>query len=283
MKKRVGRMLTMLLCVLAVCLVQTPSKAASVTTLQPNKTYQYNLDKKGSKEKISYSLGKSGANKKITIKINGKTAHTTTLGRDFYKARMQVLDINKSDRYLDLWVYAYEGSDDLGYAGLYRYQNKTLKRIWQLTEDTNGGKKMYCRKPGYLASTDGKGKFVVVMDRAVNTGYLTGSHWDRVGFKISGSKVSQVSKTGFLFQKIQTMSGTNKPLKTAKSLKLYKDHNKKKGSFTVKKGTSLTPKKSYISGKVVYVQYALSSGKTGWLCSSDYKNPSMFTNIGFAG
>ena len=44
-------------------------EAAGIKNLKENKAYSYNLDKKGTKEKISFSMNKKGIYK---IKINGK-------------------------------------------------------------------------------------------------------------------------------------------------------------------------------------------------------------------
>ncbi|MDO5548621.1 MAG: hypothetical protein Q4F79_09060 [Eubacteriales bacterium] len=284
--KNIQKILFVLSLVFVIGLATPPSQAASVNNLKEKKTYHYNLDQSGSKEKISYSLSSN----KIKVKINGKTIKTITLDSSFYEAHMQIFNCNTKTKGLNIWIYAYADSEDIRYSALYQYKNKKLTRIWNLTTDSDySTQKMYHRNCGKVVSTNGKGQFTVAMDRALDVDCLTGNHWDKVVYKLSSGKVSKVTGNTYQFYQTYAMVGTssvkkNGALKTAKAIKFYKNHNKSGGSFTVSKGTKVYPQKAYVSSKTTaYVQFKTSNGKLGWLCTNDYSWTNYpFSNMHFA-
>lgn len=266
-------------------------KVPSVRNLKERKTYAFNLDKKGKKEKITYYMDKNLA---INIKINGKVKKkirkkwwSRDSGVD--SPHVQIFDINKKDKYLDIWVYTFGFSEDIIYSGLYRYANQEIKKIWELETENSIIKKMYSRYSGKVVSTNGNGKFTVAMDRALNVDNLIGNHWDKVVFQLKKGKVNRVSRKTFYFYRTFNVTdikpnpkGKIVALVLSRNTKFYKMHSKSSVTFTVKKGTKCYPQKVYIvSNKKAYVWFKIKNGKSGWLCSSDYsgfmENP--FSNV----
>lgn len=244
------------------------SEAASVKSLKENKEYKFNLDGKGKKEKLSYSMTQKGIYK---IHVNGKTVKRIKLGSDFYSPNMQIFDINKKDKKLDIWVYAYSDSWDIRYSALYEYSNKKVKKIWDLT-DGNDYDSMYWKGCGFIASANGKGQFTVVMDRAVQCDILIGNHFDKIVFQLKKGKVTQVSnKTYYFYETYGSNSNKNKSLITAGKTTFYAGHSKSSKKFTLKKGEKCYPKKMYIEdNKRVWVLFKTKNGKKGWLCTDDF-------------
>lgn len=267
-KRRFSRALLLLGMLIGVTVSAGKAEAAGVKNLKENKEYKFNLDGKGKKEKVSYSMTEKGIYK---INVNGKTIKKIKLGSDYYSPNMQIFDINKKDKKLDIWVYAYADSEDIRYSALYEYSDKQVKRIWNLTEG-NDYDAMYWRGCGYIASTNGKGKFTVVMDRAVQADILTGNHFDKVEFQLKDGKVKQLSdKTYYYHQTYGSNGSKDKGLITAGKTKFYTGHSKSSKTFTLNKGVKCYPKKMYIEdNKRVWVLFKSKNGKKGWLCTDDF-------------
>lgn len=244
------------------------SEAASVKSLKEKKEYEFNLDGKGKKEKLSYSMTKKGVYK---ININGKTVKKIKLDLDAYSPNMQVFDINKKDKKLDIWVYAYADSEDICYSALYEYSDKKVKRIWNLTGGDDYDS-MYWGGCGFIVSTNGKGKFTVAMDRAVQCGILTGNHFDKVVFQLKKGKVTQVSnKTYYFYKTYGSNNNKDGSLITAGKTTFYAEHSKSSKTVILKKGEKCYPKKMYIEDdKRVWVLFKTKNGKKGWLCTDDF-------------
>lgn len=253
-----------------VMLLKGEARAEGVKNLRENKEYKFNLDQKGKKERLSYSMSKKGIYK---IKINGKTVKKIKLNEDYYSPNMQILDINKKDGKLDIWVYVYSDSEDIRYAALYEYSDKKVKMIWNLTEGQGDDyDSMYMMGCGFITSTNGKGRFTVAMDRAVQCDVLTGNHFDKVVFRLKNGKVRQISdKTYYFYETYGSNNSKDKSLITARETTFYKDHGKSSKKFTIKKGVKCYPEKMYIEGnKRTWVLFKIKNGKKGWLCTDDF-------------
>lgn len=289
MKRNRKFLLTALLVGIVSCswLTGQASAASSVKDLKENKTYQYNLDGKGKKEKISYTMTGAGTDVCVyKIKINGKVAKKIKLNGYYYNPRMQILDINKKSKGLDIWVYAYRDSEDICYSALYRYANNKLTKVWSPPYKSHYND-MLAEGNGFLSSTDGKGIFTVVVDRAVYCDWATGNHLDNIVYRLKNGKVSLETKRTVSFYQTYTAQNyvvrNSRWLKTARKTKFYTDHSKKSKTFTLKKGTQCYPLKAYVaSNSKVFVQFKTKSGKKGWLCAQDYDYDRVpFSNMAF--
>lgn len=124
----------------------------------------------------------------------------------------------------------------------------------------------------YNFNLDGKGKFTVVMDRAVQADSLTGNHFDRVDFRLKDGKVSQLSDKTYYFHETYGSKGRkDKGLITAGKTIFYTGHSKSSKTFALNKGIICYPKKMYIEeNKRVWVLFKVKNGKKGWLCTDDF-------------
>lgn len=268
-KRRLMTALLLLGILAGVMLLNGEARAAGVKNLIENKEYKFNLDQKGKKESLSYSMTKEGIYK---IKINGKTVKKIKLNEDYYSPHMQVLDINKNDGRLNIWVYAYSDSEDIRYSALYEYCDKKVKMIWGLREEQGNDDSMYMGCCGFITSTNGKGRFTVAMDRAVQCDLLTGNHFDKVVFCLENGKVRQISdKTYYFYETYGSNNSKDKSLITAGKTTFYEGHGKSTKIFTIKKGVKCYPEKMYIEGNErVWVLFKINNGKKGWLCTDDF-------------
>ncbi len=254
----------------------THVQAASnkIYNLKEGKTYSFNLDQSGETEKISFSL----SNDVYKIKVNGKLNRSIKLDKlDFYSPKMQILDIDKNDGYLDIWVYAYAFSEDICYSGLYRYSSGKIKALYipkykKLNQYAEFGN-------GYITQTDGKGKFYICYDRAFFTDCLIGNHYDSIPYRLSNEKVSRINTNTYPIHKVFTTDGSYTLNKSVSFLK--KPSTKANTSMTLKKGAKVYPVSTYCTNKSLFVKFKTKSGKTGWLNANNYSFEHMgpFTNI----
>lgn len=236
--------------------------ASKIQNLKEKKTYKINLDKKGKKESISFKLveGKDG-NVAFKVTINGKTK-TVTTEYDIYEANIQVTDIDTKDGYMDLWMYAIGGSEDVVYSALYQYQSGKLKKLYTLSYkevDEN------CHLvSGVLHKASGNGKFYVRADRAFFVDALIGNHIDIIPLQLKNGKVSRV-KTN-TYQIYQTYNTEENPLRILSQVEAFykKPDESSEIAMELKRFTIIKPVSIYHSGKTLYVKFETEDGRSGW-------------------
>lgn len=256
------------------CATHAKTTTNKIYNLKEGKNYSFNLNQTGAKEKISFSL----SNDVYKISINGKVNRSIKLDNlDFYSPQMQILDIDKNDGYLDIWIYAYALSEDICYSGLYRYSSGKIKALYiqkgrtlnQYAEFGNG----------YITKTDGNGKFYICYDRAFSIDCLIGNHYDSVPYRLSNGRVSLVHTNTYPIHKVFTSDGSY-TLNTSVSF-LQSPSTSTKVSMTLKKGTKVNPVTVFCTSSKLFVKFKTKSGKTGWLNVNNYSFDHMgpFTNI----
>ncbi len=253
-----------------------------VKELKPNKVYSYDLDKDGVKDKVKYTFSEKDS--AVRIYINDKMAKKIQFEKEwgFYDGRVQIADINKSDKTMDLWVYGIAMSDDICYSGLYEMKSGKLAKVFQNHyKEVN---KSFSVKEGTLCSTDGKGNFTVCMDRAFFTEYVTGNHWDKIPYQLKDGKVARKTASYYQFCQAGSLARDGK-FKAARKLTFTKKPGGKETAFIVKKGGKVSVEQIYAKKNgEVFVQYKNEAGKKGWLTVADYDYDNMpFTNILMAG
>jgi len=251
-----------------------------INNLEQDKNYTYDLDKDGKKDTLKYSWNEEKA--VISISINGKVAKKINLDKEygFYNVNLQVADIDKKDKTLDLFVYGFAFSEDVCYSALFEMKDGKLKKIFQPKgKQLNEG--IWLRE-GYLFDTDGKGNFSINMDRAINCDYLTGNHWDAIPYKLKDGKVSRVKTEYYNFASVSALN--SKAYKAKGKLIFSKKPQGKATSFTLKKGQKVTAVKMYVSKKgEVSVQFKNKDGKKGWLNGKNFSYEKLpFSNMLFA-
>ena len=256
------------------------AKEAKIVEMKAGKTYTCDFDKDGKQDKIKYIWNSD--NSKAVIYRNGKVLKTLQFDKEtgFYDVRMQITDIDESDKTMDLWVYGYAFSDDICYSGLFEMKGNKLTRVFknkyvQVNEN-------FMLREGYLHSTDGKGNFGVAMDRVIGVDYLTGNHYDIIPYKLKDGKVTRVKTEYYQFAYTATMDGKNN-FKAAEKLTFTKKPGQTAVAFTLKKGQVVSPVQMYMNKKgETYVQFKNKDGKKGWLSSASYDwEHQPFSNLAF--
>ncbi len=269
---------------------RTEAQAKSVMNLKPDQEYKINLDRKGKKETISYHICPSKKYEEaLSIKINGKkrlNINNVWTDQGWF---VQVLDVDKKDHAMNLWVYNMAWSQDILYSALYEYRKGHIVKVWKMKEDSpeNWDEFAYYQRCGRIVSTNGKGRFTVAEDRALQVDSLIGNHIDKVVYRLKNGEVEQVSKRTFEFYETYTSGsgsmGKDKGLKTAGETRFYVNPDKSADTFVVKKGVKCYPQKAYIlSDSQIFVMFKMKNGKKGWLCADDYSfeyHP--FSNMAF--
>lgn len=255
---------------------------STVKELKPNKVYSYDVNQDGKKDKVKYTFHEKDS--AIRIYINDKLAKKVQLDKEtgFYDGRMQIADIDKSDKTMDFWVYGFAFSDDICFSALYELKGDKLTKIFE-----NKYKEMnenFSLSQGTLYSTDGKGNFDVSMDRAFFCDNMIGNHWDRIPYQLKNGKVTRKDVRYYQFASTYTMDGKGK-YEAAKKITFAKKPGGKETAFSLKKGQQVTVLQLYAKKNgELFVQYKNAEGKKGWLAASDYSFENQpFTNILLAG
>ncbi|MBR4344061.1 MAG: hypothetical protein IKP88_15410 [Lachnospiraceae bacterium] len=248
--------------------------------LAPDKTYKYDLDGDGTKEKISYSLTFDGYDLKWAgIDINGKSAYSHKLGKKetFYSATVMIYDINPKDEYKEVIIdYDFEFEHNIK---AYRYQDKKLTLLFD-TGMLLGGEK--------LVDVQKKGNKVLMYESATcacgNCFYITTNN------KIKNKKLKEVKPKDQIYTIPQEIWGDYLiTFNLAKDVEVYKDADGTEVIGTLKKGTEIhLTKLKYNNGTVVYALVDVIGGEesVGWIdveFKSGMDGDSLVTNPAWAG
>ena len=255
------------------------AEAKAIPTLQSNKTYKYDLDKDGKKEKIKYKLVEGvGYQSKLNIYINKKKKLSLEEQEASVGYGVTIYDINKKDKYLDIIVTTHADSDCVPTINIYRYKRGKLKKILS----TNIGIHMKgfsinseVEHPQfvYIYSSVAENQFGISVDTPVSS--MFECFVARMEYKIVGGTLKLVQQKSYKLDTV--ISDYNYEL--AQSMKLYKRANKKsKVICKLKKGSKFTAKKIKFKNKekndnatsvMVYVK--ADNGKKGWMYFPKYK------------
>ncbi len=264
-----------LLCVAIAVMAITGLKVESaladskIRNLKEKKTYKIDLDKDGEKESIYFKLvpGKNYEEDYMVsfkVKINGKTKTLAKNLYDVYGAHMQITDIDTTDGYMDIWVYAIGMSDDICYSALYQYQNGKMKCLYKLDYEEENEDKIVS---GVLYKAKGNGTFYIKTDRKFFVDPLIGNHYDLIPMKLKDGKAT-IKKTNTY--SIAGILNEDNKLTVAVETDFYKKAGSSEVGFTAKRWDKVKPVSIYRSGKKLYVKFKNDAGETGWLCASDY-------------
>ena len=243
----------------------TQAEAATlktVKTLSPERTYKYNLDGKGKKEKLYFSMNDSGV---IKVRINGKVKLKLNGGETAYDPVIQLFDINKKDGRLDMLVYCLQDSDDLAFAKLYYYSGGKLRAY------KNGN------LPGTVMLSNLKGKIAVeVYDPYYIR--LMSPYTVKVVYKVKSGKVKKVPATVFYIQYFFAGDGTegdwdNTYYETAFAMEVFEKASYDSEMISLEAGTLLHPRKIDVSDKNrIWVNFKTEDGDDVWLCDDWLEN-----------
>lgn len=246
------------------------AKTKAVNPLKANKTYQYNLDQKGAKEKVKVVEKEKGDDDTyMTLYINNKAVVSNVQ----YGAAF-VMDTNKKDKQMEVVVVKnFQGdywADSMSNAVYYRYKGGKLKKV-----QTFGSvaKKKY-KSLAFMHFADKKAVF-----RVDSKGTLTykvclglGNGLDFIHFndtmKLKNGKfVNSTKKTFSLkdeYGESWRSKGTNK---------VYKKPGSKKVAFKLKDKAEFYKTGVYIKNKSTYYVKikAKKTKKTGYINTKSFK------------
>lgn len=242
----------MMIPLLGVSPAQAASSYKAITKLKSGTSVD--LYKDGKKEKITYQFNK--AHTKVTFTINGKKFAFKT--KEDYENIDAVYygDINKKDKYVEIFVRGYGPGDTIWY--VLRYDKKSLQRATMQTYDYYAKK---YRKSRYFSAfdatrprLDGKGNVKILTDGDVLYGcftYYAKYKLDSKAFQVKETKQSMVSCGDFLVGEAR------------KSFKAYKKQSTSSRTFTVSKYDRVKIVKA--SPGAGWIQIKTMSGQTGYL------------------
>ena len=239
----------------------TKGKLEEVKTLKPNTVYKYDLNGDGKLESLQYKVSVKEEQHTATLKLYIDKKLRLTKEEDGLSFRIYILDVNQSDKYMDLFIHTVLESDCADDAFFVQYDgsklvHSTAFQPQDLTKDLN----IYRYS---LSSTDGKGKFTLTIDTPVYSPSI-GCYYSFVSFQLKNEKISLTTAKTF------TLSETSKTYRyeAAKTISTYKTAGSKTVAYKLKKGDTVTFDKMYLS-KTGTVYFRMINGKkqSGWIRS----------------
>lgn len=261
----------MLLVILCAVVMWNPIAAEAKEILRSTK---YSIDVNGDGKKETIKWTEKAANEKVTVKlyVNGKKAATVHSGDYALGAQVSVIDINKKDKYKDIYVQFTEEDDCFvkGYA--YQYKVGKLKNVFKFENPTVFR------------------VYIVEKQKGDGLVYFSSEYFDKFvmmgnveqAYKIQSGKLQPVN------QKVlkTTDEWRKNSYKTKKALKVYTHIGDKSSSFTLsKKDRFRIYKIKFVDYKdlnkgIAYIYVKTDDGKSGWV-----KNPKkkVFLGKGYYG
>lgn len=243
------------------------ASAASVETKNLDKDikYKYDLNKDGKKETLSYSVTSTGEYTcRIKIFVNGVTVLSRVV--DGYSCTVQICDLNKKDKSLDLSVYSTSDSYCLEDFFLLRYKGKKFEAIKEFNYKTGVPKNISIYRIGGIKKVKGNGTFSIVADTPYYN-FKFGCYYVDIPAKATTSKVTFPTASSY------TVTGYTKTFqyKLATSMVLYKKASLSSDKLgTLSSGTKFTaksikPLSVATNDGAIFVKVKTSAGKTGWI------------------
>lgn len=237
---------------------EVDAATSSLKVLKPNTTYSYNLDGKGSSEKIKFTRSAiNSTDYKIKLYINGK--YVTSVQEWHYGSypskEVRIFDFYSKDSSKEIYLKGEDTSKIIKY-NKGKYTIKTISGAIDIDS--------------YNKSTG-----IVKIMREINDNVLRGCVSE---YKVSGYNIT---KQPINYGRNADMLTTR--YKALKNIKAYKKPNSSTVAFTIKKGSIVYADATYSKGSKKYIRFRNSSGKYGWVkVSSVTKVPtSMFKDIGY--
>ena len=264
------RNLLMMLVLTVICVFGTKynvnAKETNVKPLKVNKTYYYNLDQKGEKEKIKVVQKEDDdLTEYITLYINNKVVISKIETGSVF-----VIDSNKKDKQMEIITAVDVDNSELSQINYYRYSGGKLKKVQNLDSlIMKKHKSTYSMIHYFTEKTifklDSKGNFMYKMCLGLNSGI------DAVHFKdalvLKKGKFVNSNKKNFALMDEKwdyAAKGTNK---------VYKKPGSSKVVFTLKNKEKFYAKNIYIKSKKTFYLKIKSkkTGKTGYVKANKLK------------
>ena len=276
--------ITVIMSLFIIPTVSASAKTATTTFLKNNKTYSFNLDKKGKSEEVRFEQTKNEEEYttyyKSDLFIQGKKVFSAN---DTMKVKAVVADTDKSDKQLEVLIIQGYWSDnpqewsEIKHIYYYKYSNgktKKVQDIYSLIKSKFDKFTDVHSASDKLITVDGKGKLLnKVCIRLAS--YKNGNGMDFIHIKnnvklVSGKYVNTKDKSYKLYNEGFNNKETVHVSKVKN--KVYKKPGGSKVAYTLKKNDTFTIKSYYRKSKTsVYLEIKNKKGKTGYI------NPKTFS------
>lgn len=240
---------------------EVESELNGIKALDKDTVYEYDLNGDGKTEKIQYKLSGNEDEYKTALALYINDKLCLSKEDDGFSFRVKILDLDKSDKYMDLFINTSMESDCIKNALFVRYDGEKLFDyvdfdIDNLTKDFNTYR--YSIEKLY-----GDGKFTIVIDTPVYSNAI-GCYYCYVSFQLKDSAISVIPTKMYTL----TKDSSEYKYKSARSFPVYSKAGSKKVVYKVKKGDKVTFDKMYVakSGKT-YFRIKNRKGKSGWIIS----------------
>lgn len=265
MKKKLLILCSVMFCLILFGKTDVSAKSAKPKWLQIGKTYTYDLDKDGAKEKLLCNFTGSGYNKQLTI--NGKKVFST---KSQY-AEIAVADMDQSDKQMEIFIASGKGLEDIFSSvnlKYYTFKNGKFAKV----QDIKSVIKQKYSSVKYISVAGEEtayfpvknGKLSVGVNLNLKNGLGIKSIYDTVVFK-KGKFVTSTNKS-FSIEEYGTKykcKGTNK---------VYKSPGSKKVAFKLKNKEKYSVIGFYWKNKnTYYIKVKNSKGKKGYVKNGTFK------------
>lgn len=239
---------------------ETDTTAAKIEGLSPDTEYRFDIDGDGQTDVIKYQSIEDESNHTSTIKlyVNNELAFKkTTDGISFY---VSVLDLDPSDKHLNFYIENTAESDYIVTSFFAQLADKKLKTIAfepkKLFKDFN-----YVHY--FIQDINDNGEFKLSVGTPIVSSSI-GNYNCYATFQYKDGKITKIPASYY------SLSEDSKeyPYKAVKSFTVQQEAGSKVVAYTVKKGSTLTIDKMYLSkaGKL-YFRMVNSKGEKGWIPS----------------
>lgn len=261
MKKFLSLFLTLAIAISSIAIFGTTEVDASTSSLKvlkANTTYSYNLDGKGSSEKIKFTRSRiNSTDYKIKLYINGK--YVTSVQEWHYESypakEVRIFDFYSKDSSKEIYLKGEHTAKIVKY-NKGKYTIKTISGAVDIDS--------------YNKSTG-----IVKILREIDDNVLR-------------SCISEYKVSGYSITKQPINYGRNPDMltiryKALKDIKAYKKPNSSTVAFTIKKGSIVYANATYSKDSKRYIRFRNTSGKYGWVKVSSVTkiSTSMFKDIGY--
>ncbi len=232
-----------------------------VKTLHENTVYRYDLNGDGIEETIKYQVTENEEQHTATLKLYIDKKLCLTKKDDGLSFHMYLLDLNKSDNSLDLFIQTSMESDCIKNAFFVQYDgNKITHNIAFKAENMAKNFDIFRYS---IVKTDGAGRFTLLLDTPVYSN-AAGCYFCYASFQVQDNKISMIPASTFTLEK----HSKEYQYKAVKVFTVYSEAGTKKIAYKVKKGEKVTIDKLYIAktGKV-YFRVNNKMGMKGWIVS----------------
>lgn len=238
------------------------SKLEGIKLLKGNTAYEYDLNGDGKTDTIKFKVTENELEHTATLKLYINNKLCLTKKDDGLSFGIYILDLNKKDNHLDLFIHTTMESDCSKNVFFAQYDGKNIVNKIPLNFDKLAKDISIYRFS--LEKTDGAGKITLLVDTPVYS-KATGCYLCYISYNVKDNKISMVPADTYTLSKYSR----EYQYKAVKAFTAFSETDLKKLAFKVKKGDKVTADKIYISKTGnLYFRITDNKGNKGWIDSN---------------